>query len=205
VPSNGWHSPSKCVWNDHNYVPEVFPIANHYSGLKKFFVRNMKVPSHTLPSQIKELQILCGSQQDASEKVSNVINLIKEISIWKPQSQDVQELLDKAIIPVIDKHGRKQLVRPQDKFAIVDRQKYGDLFSEKVSLLAISLEELNSFRNFLSALGLETHYMSELACEISDTNNATADAIISQDFRKRALALLRYVLSIEEVDIAHQL
>ncbi len=191
MPSNGWFPPSKCVWSDHNYAPDIYPIAKCYSGLEKFFVQYLKVPFPTLNSQIKELQILCSDQPDMPEKFSDVKNLIKEIDVWRPQSHDVKDLLDKTIIPVIDVHGREQLVKPKDKFAIVDRQTYGEIFAGIVSVLAISLEEMCSFRNFLSALGLETRCMSELACETSDVNNAYADAVISQDFRKRAFALLR--------------
>ena len=193
MPSQGWHSPSRCVWSDHTFKREVYPIAHHYPDLQHFFVEHLGVPYPTVHSQVEELQDLCNSQKGMPEKISDIKTLIKEINVYKPQCQNLRELLNKPVIPVIDTNGREQLVRPKDTFAIVDRQKYGKLFQGKVSVLAVPLEELRHFRYFLSALGLETRYMSNLAHKTTDAKNAFSDGTISKDFRDRALALVRYV------------
>ena len=193
MPFEGWQPPSRCVWTDHTYVSGIFPIAHHYPELKTFFVKNLKVPSPTLQSQLKELQILCGNQNSATDKFSSVKNLIKEINHWEPQTQDMQVLLGKSVIPIVDEHGREHLAKPEDPFAVVDHQKYGDMFSAKVAVLAIPFEQLSSVRKVLVALGLDKRYMTRLACEISEAKNSCEDKVLSERLRKRAFALVRYV------------
>ena len=128
-----------------------------------------------------------------SEKFSNVKVLIKEINARNPQSQHVEGLLGQKIIPIIDTHGQECLVKPTETFVIVDRERYCNMFNKSVAVLAVPFEELRSIRNFLVALDLEERYVSCLAHETSEAKNAFPDAAISQDFRKRAIALVRYV------------
>ena len=196
MPSKGWNPPSKCVWSDHNFSPEILPVSHHYKNLKTFFVRQLGVPSPTLGSQVEELQILCSSQKKMSEKFPNVKTLIKEINLWEPRHRDLEVLLNKKVVPIIDEHGREQLIQPKGTFAIVDHQKYGDLFSRKVPVFAMSFEELVSVRNFLIALGLDTRHMSRLARETSNAKNSFKDKVLSEQLRERALALIRCVLFI---------
>ena len=192
MPPNEWLTPSDCIWSDHTYIPGRYPIAGHYPGLKVFFVKQLKVQSPSLQSQIEELQILC-SKQDSSSMFSQVRMLLKEISLWKPNNHDVQGILDSTVVPVKDEYGSEKLLRPRDIFAIGDRQNYNTMFSGKIAMLAIPLGEIRSVRIFLSALGLDNRYMSRLASETSKVENAVEDAALSRDFRQRAFALVRYV------------
>lgn len=146
----------------------------------------------TLEIHVEELLSLCNNATNIP--FEQIKGLIREIDLWKPVDNNVQELKDKHVLPVNDKHGRKKLMTPNDTFAIVDRQKYGDIFTRKVASLDFALEEVRSIKTFLSALGLNNRYMSHLANETSEVGDAVEEVTLSEDFRRRAYALVRYVL-----------
>ena len=170
----------------------MFPIGAQYPDLREVFVERLGVDLPTLELYVEELQNLCNNAIDVP--FEQIKGLIREISLWKPVENDVQELKDNDILPANDKHGHKVLLSPMDTFAIIDRQKYGDIFAEKVATLDFTLDEIRSIKPFLSALGLDDRYTSHLANETSGVGDAIEDMTLSEDFRRRAYALVRYVI-----------
>ena len=174
----------------HSYAWKV-PYCSAVSRPARFLcgTAGSKVP--TLEIHIEELQILCNNATEIP--FEQIKGLIREISLWKPVENNVQELRDKKILPANSKHGRKILMSPMDTFTIVDRRKYGEIFTGKVAILDFALEEIRSIKTFLSALGLDDRYMSRLANETSEAEDAVEEVTLSEDFRRRAYALVRYV------------
>ena len=194
LPQKEWHSQFECLWSESTHISGKFPIAAQYPDLRDFFVERLGVKMPTLEIHIEELQILCNNATDVP--VEQIKGLLKEINLWQPVENNVQELRDKKILPAKTKHGRKILMSPMDTFAIVDRQKYGDIFTKKVATLDFTLEEIRSIKTFLSALGLDNRYVSHLANETSKVEDAMEGVILSEDFRRRAYALVRYVVGV---------
>jgi len=157
-------------------------------------VERLGVDMPTLEIHIEELQILCDNATDVP--FEQIKGLIREINLWNPVKNNVQELRGKKILPVNDINGHKSLMRPKDTFAIVDRQKYGDIFTGQVATLDFALGEVRSIKTFLSALGLDNRYMSHLANETSKVGDAVEEPTLSEDFRRRAYALVRYVIGV---------
>lgn len=193
LDQNGWHSPSECVWSDYTYIPGIFPLARQYPDLMDFFVGRLGVQSPTLESQVQELQALCEKHPDPAD-FAQIIALMKEINLFKPTKDAVRKILKKNVIPVKNEQGLEILLRPTESFVIMDRENYSALFDAKVATLAMPIGELRSVRMLLSALGLESRYMSRLIKEESKVENAVFDSALTKGFRQRAYHLMRYVL-----------
>jgi hypothetical protein len=87
------------------------------------------------------------------------------------------------------------LQRRDKRFSINDRQLWADAFHGKVDLLDFSLKEVRTLKPFLSCLGMEGRYLSEMVLEKSSFRGDLREPSSqkSRHFRRRAHALARSV------------
>ena len=78
-------------------------------------------------------------------------------------------------------------------FAVVDRIDYGNLFRDKIATLDFSLEDVHSLKVFLQGLKLEQKYLSNAVSEETRVEGGVFNAELTDDLRRKAYAIARYV------------
>jgi hypothetical protein len=184
-----WCAPTSCLWAESTSIVDKLAIAAEYPDLKTFFVDNLQIDTPNVEMYIRELQRLEEEQGNAS--LERVKELISEINLREPRSEQLQPLLSLHILPVKDRKGSTKLKTPTDDFAIVDRLEYGDAFKGKLHTLDLTLEEVHTLRHFLKAMELEDRYMSRAVKEDTNVRGGSEDLALSNEFRERARAIYR--------------
>ena len=138
---------------------------------------------------VRELDSLISKQ--ASPSIDKVTKLSLAISSMGPSSSDLEELREKMFLPVRLPGGKVKLRSTRGSFAIVDRNEYEAAFYGKAPFLDYTLEQVRDMQPFLSALGLENRFLSELVTEQSMAEEGVVSHALTSDFRRKAPALYR--------------
>ena len=191
IPSRlEWYPPSSCLWTDATRISDKVAIGSEYANFKEFFVKRLGVKEPNLSMFIKELKLRSRGEAPSIQKVKE---LIIDINSWGPQKGALDELNSFNILPVKGKDGRLSLKSTRSDFAIVNLLEYGDTFKGKIAILDFTVEEVRALRLFISALGLESRYMSETVEESSTVTVSSREPTLSDEIKQKAYALFRYV------------
>lgn len=117
--------------------------------------------------------------------------LIEDLNKWGPQKGDLKDLLQCKILPVRSTDNELSLKSTAETFAIVDRAEYGETFRGKVPYLDYSIEEVRKLRSFITAMGLESRYMSSSVKEFSFVIASSKVSRLSEEFQQKASAFYR--------------
>lgn len=176
LPQADWHRPSSCLWTDNARISGKAAIAGQFTELKEFFVLRLGVETPNISMFVEELKCLANANK--SPPVDTVVALIKEINSWGPSEEALLELKLSNVLPVKGTDGVLILRKPTDIFAIADRMEYKNAFRGKVSILDFSLEVVHGLRPFLSALRLESRYMSHTVEETTTVNASSPNSVL---------------------------
>jgi hypothetical protein len=147
----------------------------------------VKIPD--LGLLVEELKRVAQS----SPSIYDVKSLIWQINSFGPSGQTLDKLFGFDILPVRKADGTLKLLSKSHRFSIIDRQHLGDAFKGKLDFLDFSLKEVRILLPFLSCMGLETRYLSEIVVEKSSFRGVILEpsAEKTKHLRRRAHALSR--------------
>ncbi|TLD20697.1 hypothetical protein PspLS_08606, partial [Pyricularia sp. CBS 133598] len=156
----GWYKTSECLWSSPTTVQDKATLKDYYGSLEDFFTRILGVQMLTVDMVYNELK-----QTTAQERVERVKELIKSFSAQLQMDQEPQgdpdSLLDEvAFLPVRYPDGQVALESAETEFAIIDRQRLGELFQDKIKLLDYTFEEVHNLDPFLKWARLDHRYLS---------------------------------------------
>ena len=184
-----WYPPSLCLWAKDSQISGKVSIATQYDGLEDFFLNGLKVEEPDVGMYVEELKLLVAS--DEIPPTDAVKELIKQINSMGPRLGALERLEMLPMLPVKSVDGQIFLARKTDAFAIVDHETYQELFSSKVPFLDYTKEEVHELQPFISALGLQERYISQLVQETSTVNVSSKSARLSNEIKQKAYALFR--------------
>ena len=141
-----------------------------------------------IPMLIDELLGVAGQK---TPQLQAIKDLIKELNAFGPRAPALDRLKDASILPVKGTDGLVKLVKTTDAFAIGDRVHYLELFANKIPVMDYSREETHKLESFISALGLEERYMSQLVQELSMVNGASIDMVLGNRIKRKAYSIFR--------------
>ncbi|KAF2187478.1 hypothetical protein K469DRAFT_749209 [Zopfia rhizophila CBS 207.26] len=189
-----WYSPSDCIWADNQIqLPSKFSVATQYSTLQSFFCDMLGITTPKLDTHIQGLIEVANSYPSAE----TIKRMIRNICHFNPTREQLNGLLDCKCFPVTLSNGALDWMDSKGNFAIVDRREYGRLFAGKVNLLEFSLEEVHFSETFLRGLNLQKQYMSCLADAKTTATNSVFDERLTEDLRRKAYAICRYIVHYE--------
>lgn len=135
-------------------------------------------------------EVLAIADQE-TPRIQAIKDLFKELNSFGPYAPALDRLKGAPVIPVEGTDGLTRLVKATDAFAIVDRVHYMILFAHKIPVMDYSIEEVHELQSFISALGLEGRYMSQLVQELSMVNGASNHVALSDRFKGKAYSIFR--------------
>ncbi|MCJ1354926.1 MAG: hypothetical protein MMC33_004916 [Icmadophila ericetorum] len=190
-PQNKWVSPSECLWTERTQISGKYAIKSLYAEHLPFFIAKLGVKKPDIRLFVQELKIRCENFDANNPPIHEVRGLIEDLNELAPQRGDLDELLQCNFLPVRGTDDRLRLKSTAEVFAVADRVEYGQMFQGKLPYLDFSLEEVRVLRKFLTAMGLESRYMSNLAQETSTVNESSKDSVLSEQFQQKASGFYR--------------
>jgi hypothetical protein len=128
--------------------------------------------------------------------VDDVKSLIWQINHFSPSRKAVEKLKTLPIFPV-KTAGRgldpAVLRGRNEKFSIIDRQPWADVFQGRIDFLDFNLEEVRKLQPFLSSFELENCYLSRAVAEVSSFQGEVREQSRNRtrQLRSRAYAMAR--------------
>ena len=186
--SRSWLPPSACLWAIESHIEDKAAIAHHYPALEELFVDRLLVDKPSIPMLVEEVLAIADQEPP---RIQAIKDLFKELNYFGPHAPALDRLKGPPVIPVKGTDGLTRLAKATDAFAIVDRVQYMILFTNKIPVMDYSREEIHELQTFISALGLEGRYMSQLVQELSMVNGASNHVALSDRFKRKAYSMFR--------------
>jgi hypothetical protein len=139
---------------------------SQYRDLKDFFVGILKVKIQDLDMLVDELSLVVSS----NHTVDDVKNLIWQINSLRPSRTALEKLEKISVFPVRKARIEQDSVVLQsrtEKFSIIDRQLWAEVFQDRIDFLDFTLEEVRKLNPFLASFDLEDRYPSRTITETS--------------------------------------
>lgn len=141
---------------------------------------------------LQELKRLSSLRQPDGNEIRNVMVAIREIITVKRNDQElkgtIQALENCRYLPICQ--GQRWIfTKVNETFFIIDHERYGAAFRDKIDFLDFSYGELTSLHPLFQVLGLESHYISRHVRSQSIINQSLADLDLTTHFQQRAYAL----------------
>jgi hypothetical protein len=189
--TQSWQSPTNCIWaEDHIQLPEKLSLATSYNNQANFFQRVLKIKKPNLEMHIHALSqkaLFSPDKQSVQQEMRNICAL-------NPKPDDLWPRLSNCkCFKVRKPFGEVEWLSCSDEFAVVDRTDYGNLFRDKIAILDFSLEEVHSLKVFLQGLKLDPKYLSNAVIEETRVEGGVFNAELTNDLRRKAYAIARYV------------
>jgi hypothetical protein len=162
-------------------------VQDQYGNLETFFTVVLKVKAPSLELHVK------GLKKTAfwSPTLNDIKQRIRNICQFDPVEADLEDLVDCDCLPVNCTDGSLTWMSSEENFAIADRREYLGLFRDKIDILHFSLEEIHEFKPFLTGLGLEDQYLSELVVLNTSAEGGEMNEWLTTDLRRKAYAICR--------------
>ena len=139
---------------------------------------------------VQTLRELGGSKDKRDQWLAQVKDAMMLISLMDPKPGDVTSLRAANIFPVKNRRGEILPTKSEVEFAIVDRPEFEGLFPNIV-VLNFTLQEVHTYKKFLSAIGLDKRRISNSVEEGTNVDGGVLDDELTQILRSRAYALFR--------------
>ena len=135
-------------------------------------------------------EVLAVAEQEVP-RIQAIKDLFKELNSFGPCAPALDLLKGAPVIPVKGTDGLVRLAKATDAFVVVDRVHYMNLFADKIPVMDYSREESHKLGSFISALGLEGRYISQLVQELSMVNGASNDVVLTNRIKRKAYSICR--------------
>jgi hypothetical protein len=156
--------------------------------IRDFFVDILEIESPQLEMHINALKLETEAENPGRARV---LELIKCICGYDPSPRELSELEDCNCFPVNVPGQELEWMACSGVFAVCDRRKYLELFSDKIPLLDFSLEETYSFEKFFSGLGIQRKFLSVIVRAETDASETSIHDRLTMDVRRKAYAICR--------------
>jgi hypothetical protein len=103
--------------------------------------------------------------------------------------RNLRALKECKFLPVKELNNKKRLEDTAGDFFIIDHERFGSAFQNKVALLDFSHEELTTLHPFFRILDLEHRYLSRNVEPQTTARTSIENQKLTLDFRQRAYAL----------------
>lgn len=120
-----------------------------------------------------------------------VLQEMQNICALQPTPDALRKLDDCRCFPVKTVLGSIEWVNQSADFAIIDRRDYGELFSGKLKILDLSLEEVHSIKSLLDGMGLEGRYLSNTVRQTTAAEDGSLNQGLTEDLRRKSYAICR--------------
>lgn len=187
-----------CIWNGSVKLSGYVTIEDIYPNLRTFFVKKLKVRTMDTAMMLQELLKAANLQ-----KVSEIKEIMCAVGSMLYSEEDLnkfkssfRELKTCEFLPILNTNGGWSLEapkRPTEEFLIIDHERYGAAFKDKVRFLDFSHDELTSLHPLFKALDLESRYLSGLVETKTTVGKSKKSENLSNDLRQRAFAISWYV------------
>ncbi|EXJ63403.1 uncharacterized protein A1O5_11452 [Cladophialophora psammophila CBS 110553] len=175
-----WCKISECLWASTTTIRGRTTLNDHYEDLKDFFVTVLGVSELSLDMVLDEL-IEKGARQASVKEVKDTLRTLALLLSSNTSVASSRRILNSRVFPVRYSNGKVALRTSTTDFGIVDRQRLGELFARKATLLDFSLDEVRQLKPFFAWSGLENRYLSNMVKEISRVDGGEPDLITDRD------------------------
>ena len=165
-----WIKPSQAIWNCTVELSGRYPVGEIYPSLRSFFLNRLGVGTMNAEVLLKALVKASAPRQPPDgHHIKNLMMNTGQILAAEPSIAEVrdrigvrdsiQALKRNRYLPIRQGEGWK-FALPDEDFFIVDHERYGSAFHEKLDLLDFTYAELTSLHSFFQLLHLEHRYLS---------------------------------------------
>ncbi|KAF2103412.1 hypothetical protein NA57DRAFT_31443 [Rhizodiscina lignyota] len=184
-----WHAPSSCIWaEDRIQLPRKVSLASAYKGYQSFFTKTLGVTKPNLQMHINALEQKAANEPEKQDILQEMLN----ICAFNPTPDALKRLGNCECFPIKPQLGNLAWVNGSSDFAIIDRREYGELFSGKLKILDLTLEEVHSIKDFLDAMQLEERYLSSAVKPKTSAEGGSLSRTLTDDLRKKSYAICRF-------------
>lgn len=188
---HGWYKVSECLWASATAIRGKITLNDHFEDLKDFFVAFLGVAELDFAMVLDKLVESTG--QASVAEIKDTLWVFNSLLLGQNPLQSPEQILESRIFPVRYPNGQVELRTSRIDFGIVDRQRFGNAFSNQAKLLDFSLDEVRRLKPFFQWAGLENRYLSSVVKEISRLQGGDPTPISTQDrdVSRRARSLFR--------------
>lgn len=159
-----WIKPSQAIWNCTVELSGRYPVGDIYPSLRSFFLNRLGVSTMNTKVLLKALvEASAPRQTPDGHHIKNLMMNTGQILAAEPTAEGlrdgIQALKRNRYLPIRQGEGWK-FALPDEDFFIVDHERYGSAFHEKLDLLDFTYAELTSLHSLFQLLDLEHRYLS---------------------------------------------
>lgn len=173
-------------------------INEEYAQFDTLFTVVLGVPRVDL-AMVYDSLLAVASNDATVERVKELLLDFNALLREETEPPKPGRLLQRRILPVkLPSDGDVILSARDTEFFIVDQEELFAAFGSQVKCLDFSLQEVCRLKPFIVWAGLESSYLSRCVQEVSRVNGGMEWPLRDpkRDIKKKAYALLRYVLTI---------
>lgn len=191
--NDGWLRSSKCLWNCKIEISGRVPLETIYSGLRSFFVDQLRVVPMNINVLLQELAKLAKKSPPKSDEIKDIMIAVGQILGSDPsatfKTEHVESLEKVAFLPVRGPEG-PGLASVGEDFFINDHKRYGEAFSDQVKILDFGYDDLTSLQPlFEELLVIEDRYLSYHVSVDTMVTSSSPSEELTDYIRDRAYAL----------------
>jgi hypothetical protein len=188
-----WRSIDGCVWDGPDCLTHYFRLRTHYPDLRKLFQEQLEVGDAGWKILVSETENTITD----STPLSRIIDLFKNVSKNMPDELDIEDtmvishFLCQKVFPLNEGDllgkGYDQLsaATPEVEWYIADKEQLRQCFRDKVSLLAVSLKELEDIKQLVAKLNPERRLLSKVSKEVRRFHEESRDVEKATEYRKK--------------------
>ena len=196
-----WVSAADCVWNSSQLSKNKHALSEIYSDCQNLFSKVLDIRDMTVDAVLRELDFILESPF-SEDTIEDVRSALLDLSAFEMDDLEgvcgEHGLLDPShqpFLPVIQPDtGEAILEAREGDFYIADDPLMLELFKDRVPLLDFTIDEHPRLCAFYETLRLEHRYLTcAVQRECYEKSDCLEDSNLTQDFRRKAVDIYRYV------------